>query len=204
MVIRQFRYERRSNSERRVLFAYMRRLSGYSRQHRSRLIAQYGDTLSLDLASRAGWTSFPRKFDADASVYWPIPTVCMTTCRHRRRRFCCSVPTAYLGICAMRGSRLPVSHVYNLRASAPYWANSACSGVEDDPRQSLRRSQSTRATAVSRRNMQRRSIASMTTRFPPASFRLAFAQPRTHRHHLPLHVRTVRTCQNRFRPLRRR
>src|SRR6266403_5476494 len=51
-VIRRFRYERRSKTARGVLFAYMRRLSGYSRQHLSRLIAQYLDTLSLDLASR--------------------------------------------------------------------------------------------------------------------------------------------------------
>jgi hypothetical protein len=41
MVIRRFRYERRSKSERGVLFAHMRRLCGYSRQHLSRLIAQY-------------------------------------------------------------------------------------------------------------------------------------------------------------------
>jgi hypothetical protein len=39
MVIRRFRYERRSKSERGAPFAYMRRLSGYSRQHLSRLIA---------------------------------------------------------------------------------------------------------------------------------------------------------------------
>jgi hypothetical protein len=64
MVIRRFLYERRWRSERGVLYAYMRRLSGYSRQHLSRLIAQYRDTLSLELASRASRTSFSRKYDA--------------------------------------------------------------------------------------------------------------------------------------------
>ena len=49
-VLQRFRYFSRPNGQRGLLFDYMQRLSGYSRQHLSRLIAQYRDTHSIEPA----------------------------------------------------------------------------------------------------------------------------------------------------------
>jgi hypothetical protein len=46
-VIRRYQYFSLTKGQRGVLFAYMRRLTGYSRQHLSRLVAQYRETKSL-------------------------------------------------------------------------------------------------------------------------------------------------------------
>ena len=48
-----------------VLFAYMQRLTGYSRQHLSRLIAQYRGSQSLTPQARASRTSFTRIYGAE-------------------------------------------------------------------------------------------------------------------------------------------
>ena len=40
-VLMRFKYSSRSKSERSLLFAYMQRLSGYSRAHLARLVSQY-------------------------------------------------------------------------------------------------------------------------------------------------------------------
>ena len=61
-VLRRFGYFRRRKGQRGVLFAYIRRLSGYSRQHLSRLIVQYRDTKSLKPRLRASRTSFVRHY----------------------------------------------------------------------------------------------------------------------------------------------
>ena len=52
-VIRRFGYFRLAKAQRGVLFAYLRRLTGYSRTHLSRLLAQYRDTRSLKPAYSA-------------------------------------------------------------------------------------------------------------------------------------------------------
>ena len=46
-VLKRYRYFALSKGPRGVLFAYMQRLTGYSRHHLSRRIAQYRDTQSL-------------------------------------------------------------------------------------------------------------------------------------------------------------
>ena len=46
-VLKRFRYFGLTKAQRGVLYAYMRRLTGYSRQHLSRLIAQYRATRSV-------------------------------------------------------------------------------------------------------------------------------------------------------------
>ncbi|MBS0397946.1 MAG: integrase, partial [Proteobacteria bacterium] len=61
-VLHRFRYDGRPKGQRGVLFEYMQRLSGYSRQHLSRLIAQYRHRHSIEPASRASRTSFSRKY----------------------------------------------------------------------------------------------------------------------------------------------
>ncbi len=59
-VIRRYRYFSLTKGQRGVLFAYMQRLTGYSRQHLSRLVAQYRDTKSLKPMKRISRTSFAR------------------------------------------------------------------------------------------------------------------------------------------------
>src|SRR4051794_40770043 len=61
-VLKRFRYSGLAKSRRGVLFSYMQRLTGYSRQHLSRLIAQYRDTQSLRPLARASRTSFARQY----------------------------------------------------------------------------------------------------------------------------------------------
>jgi hypothetical protein len=61
-VLKRFHYFRRPKGRRGVLFAYMQRLTGYSRQHLSRLIAHYRQTQSLHPVTRANRTSFGRKY----------------------------------------------------------------------------------------------------------------------------------------------
>ena len=54
-VLQRFRYFSRPKGQRGLLFEYMQRLSGYSRQQLSRLIAQYRDTHSIEPGTRACW-----------------------------------------------------------------------------------------------------------------------------------------------------
>ena len=61
-VLRRYRYFRLSKGPRGVLFAYMQRLTGYSRQHLSRLVAQYRNSQSLKPRKRVSRTSFTRQY----------------------------------------------------------------------------------------------------------------------------------------------
>jgi hypothetical protein len=120
-VLRRFRYDRRSKSERGVLFAYMQRLSGYSRQHLSRLIVQYRDTLSLDLASRASRTSFTRKYDAeDVRLLAETDSLHDTLSGPATKVLLMRAYGVFGDLRYARLAQLSVSHLYNLRASDPY------------------------------------------------------------------------------------
>ncbi len=120
-VLRRFRYDRRSRSERGVLFAYMQRLSGYSRQHLSRLIAQYRDTLSLQLASRASRTSFTRKYQAeDVRLLAETDSLHDTLSGPATKVLLMRAYGVFGDLRYARLAQLSVSHLYNLRASDPY------------------------------------------------------------------------------------
>ena len=62
-VLKRYRYVGLPKGSRGVLFAYLQRLTGYSRQHLSRLIAQYRSTQSLKPRKRFSRTRFARKYD---------------------------------------------------------------------------------------------------------------------------------------------
>ena len=64
-VLRRYRYFGLSKGPRGVLFAYLQRLTGYSRQHVSKLIAQYRDTQSLKPRKRVSRTSFTRQYTVE-------------------------------------------------------------------------------------------------------------------------------------------
>src|SRR5258706_8604511 len=120
-VLTRFGYFKRRKSQRGVLFAYMRRLTGYSRQHLSRLLVQYRDTRSLKPQLRSSRTSFTRRYtpadvallaETDAlhdTLSGPATTVLL------RRAF-----TLFGDVRFVRLAQLSVSHLYNLRASEPY------------------------------------------------------------------------------------
>ena len=67
-VLRRYRYFRLSKGPRGVLCAYMQRLTGYFRQHLSRLIGLYRDNPSLKPSKRVGRTSFTRQYTAEDSI----------------------------------------------------------------------------------------------------------------------------------------
>lgn len=120
-VLKRSRYFRLAKGQRGVVFAYMRRLTGYSRQHLSRLVAQYRDTKDLTALTRSSRTSFARKYGAAEiallaqidswhdTLSGPATKVLLTRAVERfgERRY------ALL-------SQISVSHLYNLRASEPY------------------------------------------------------------------------------------
>jgi len=120
-VLKRFRYSGLAKNRRGVLFSYMQRLTGYSRQHLSRLIAQYRDTQSLRPLARASRTSFARQYGPQ-----DVALLAHTDSLHDtlsgpatkvllRRAFEHFGDTRYAQL-----SRISVSHLYNLRASEPY------------------------------------------------------------------------------------
>jgi hypothetical protein len=120
-VIRRFGYSNLAKGHRSLLFTYMRRLTGYSRQHLSRLITQYRDTRSLKLRNRTSRTSFTCKYGPeDVALLAEIDSLHDTL----------SGPTTKVLLaraCAIFGdqrfarlSRISVSHLYNLRKADPY------------------------------------------------------------------------------------
>jgi transposase InsO family protein len=120
-VLKRFRYFGLAKGRRGVLFGYMRRLTGYSRQHLSRLIAQYRDTHSLKPLARVSRTSFARQYAPE-----DVALLAQTDSLHDtlsgpatqvllRRAFEHFGDTRYAQL-----SRISVSHLYNLRASEPY------------------------------------------------------------------------------------
>src|SRR5487761_2400222 len=120
-VIRRFGYTNLAKSQRGLLFAYMQRLTGYSRQHLSRLITQYRDTRSLKPRDRTSRTSFTCKYGPEdvallAEVDGLHDTLSGPSTKVLLARAC-----AIFG--DQRFARLPrisVSHLYNLRKAGPY------------------------------------------------------------------------------------
>ena len=120
-VLRRYRYFRLSKGPRGVLFAYLQRLTGYSRQHVSKLIAQYRDTQSLTPRKRVSRTSFVRQYTAE-----DIALLAQTDSLHDSlsgpatkvllRRAVEQFGDARYA----RLSQISVSHLYNLRRSEPY------------------------------------------------------------------------------------
>ncbi len=88
-VIRRYRYFSLSKGQRGVLLAYMRRLTGYSRQHLSRLIVQYRDTRSLTPRNRTSRTSFARTYESkDVALLAETDRLHDTLSLARRPRCC--------------------------------------------------------------------------------------------------------------------
>jgi hypothetical protein len=120
-VLKRFRYYRLEKGQRGVLFAYLQRLTGYSRQHLSRLIAQYRDRKSLRPASRANRTSFARKYNpADVALLAELDALHDTLSGPATKVLAQRAHARFGDARYARLADISVSHLYNLRASAGY------------------------------------------------------------------------------------
>ena len=120
-VLKRFGYSRLAKKTRGVLFAYMQRLTGYSRQHLSRLIAQHNQSHSLDIKSRASRASFVRRYTAaDVALLAEMDRLHETLSGPATKVLCQRAATRFDDARYARLADISVSHLYNLRASEPY------------------------------------------------------------------------------------
>lgn len=120
-VLKRYRYFHLTKGQRGILFAYMRRLTGYSRQHLSRLIVQYRNTQSLKPLSRASRTSFARIYGPkEVALLAEIDSLHDTLSGPATKVLLMRAATKFGDSRYGRLSQISVSHLYNLRASDPY------------------------------------------------------------------------------------
>ena len=120
-VLRRYRYFRLSKGPRGVLFAYLQRLTGYSRQHVSKLIAQYRDTQSLKPRKRVSRTSFARQYTAEDIALLAQTDSLHDTLSGPATKVLLRRAVAQFGDARYaRLAQISVSHLYNLRRSEPY------------------------------------------------------------------------------------
>lgn len=120
-VIRRLRYFRLAKGQRGILFAYMRRLTGYSRQHLSRLIAQYRDTQSLKPLDRASRTSFARQYGpADVVLLAQTDSLHDTLSGPATKVLLIRAFEHFGDHRFAQLSQISVSHLYNLRRAELY------------------------------------------------------------------------------------
>lgn len=120
-VLKRFRYFSLAKGRRGILFVYMQRLSGYSRQHLSRLIARYRDTESVRPLNRASRTSFARKYTAaDVALLAELDSLHDTLSGPATQVLARRAHARFGDARYARVAELSVSHLYNLRASAGY------------------------------------------------------------------------------------
>ncbi|MEO8975426.1 MAG: integrase [Casimicrobiaceae bacterium] len=120
-VLSRHRYFKLSKGHRGVLFAYMQRLTGYTRQHLTKLIGRYRQEHHLHPVTRASRTSFKRRFGPeDIALLAQLDALHNTlsgpaTKVVLRRAWQSFGDTRYAKLAG-----ISVSHLYNLRASAGY------------------------------------------------------------------------------------
>ena len=120
-VLRRYRYFRLSKGPRGVLFTYMQRLTGYSRQHVSELIAQFRDTRSLTPRKRVSRTSFARQYTAeDIALLAQTDSLHDTLSGPATKVLLRRAVDQFGDGRYTRLSQISVSHLYNLRRSEPY------------------------------------------------------------------------------------
>jgi hypothetical protein len=120
-VLRRFRYFRLGKGHRGVLFAYMQRLTGYSRQHLSRLLAQYRRTKALRSGERANRTSFARKYGpAEVALLAELDSLHDTLSGPATKVLARRAHERFGDARYARLAEISVAHLYNLRASAGY------------------------------------------------------------------------------------
>ena len=121
MARQRSRFPIRPTSPRGVLFAYMQRLTGYSRQHLSRLIARYRNSQSLTPRKRVSRTSFARQYTAeDVALLAQTDSLHDSLSGPATKVLLRRAVEQFGDARYTRLSQISVSHLYNLRASEPY------------------------------------------------------------------------------------
>ena len=116
----KFRYHRRPRQDKGIVNRYLMKISGYSRQQLTRLIAQHRKTGRLQRRQRTV-CGFKQKYTAtDIRLLAAMDERHDTPCGAAVKKLCeraCEVfgQTAYATL-----STISVSHLYNLRKSTPY------------------------------------------------------------------------------------
>ena len=120
-MLRRYRYFRLSKGPRGVLFAYMQRLTGYSRQHLSRLVAQYRNSQSLKPRKRVSRTSFTRQYTIeDVALLAQTDSLHDTLSGPATKVLLRRAVEQFGDARYARLAQISVSHLYNLRSSEPY------------------------------------------------------------------------------------
>ncbi len=113
----------------------MQRLTSYSRQHLSRLIAQYRDTKLLKPLKRASRTSFTRTYGpTDVALLAEIDGLHDTLSGPATKVLLIRAATIFGDLRFTRLSQISVSHLYNLRTSELYRKQRlVCTGTRPAP-----------------------------------------------------------------------
>ncbi len=120
-VLRRFSYPRLPRKQRGVLYRYLQHVCGYSRQHLDRLIAKHRENRSLRPQTRSSRTSFTRKFsDADVALLAELDGLHDTLSGPATQALARRAFEKFGDMRYARLATISVSHLYNLRASAPY------------------------------------------------------------------------------------
>jgi hypothetical protein len=120
-ILSRFRYRHLRKGQRGILYRYMQRVCGYSRQHLDRLIAQYRKTKSLKPRARSSRTSFKRKYSAaDVALLAELDRLHDTLSGPVTRVLARRAYKKFGDARYARLAKISVSHLYNLRASESY------------------------------------------------------------------------------------
>lgn len=120
-VLGRLGYFNRRKKQRGVLFAYLQRVTGYSRQHLSRLLEQYRGSKSLRLRKRVSRTSFPAKYGpADVRLLAELDSLHDTLSGPATKVLAQRAYREFGDVRYATLAEISVSHLYRLRASASY------------------------------------------------------------------------------------
>ena len=118
--LKRFNYRRLGRAERGVLLRYLERVSGYSRQTLTRLVAQYREHSKLRRRQRTV-AGFARRYsDADARLLAELDQLHGTPCGAAAKKLCERMSQVHGDGRYEVLSRISVSHLYNLRKASGY------------------------------------------------------------------------------------
>jgi hypothetical protein len=118
--LRRFQYPRLGRSQRGVLLRYLQRVSGYSRQTVTRLVAQYQASGKLQRRQRT-LAGFVRYYsDEDTRLLAELDELHATPCGAAAKKLCERMYRVHGDGRYAALSHISVSHLYNLRKATGY------------------------------------------------------------------------------------
>lgn len=120
-VLKRHRYFQLGKGHRGVLFAYMQRLTGYTRQHLTKLIGRYRRERHLNPVLRTSRTSFRRRFGPeDIALLAQLDALHNTLSGPATKVLLRRAWQSFGDARYAKLAGISVSHLYNLRASTGY------------------------------------------------------------------------------------